>query len=300
MSNDMKKLLFLSTVMLMLLSCGVASNSQQSTTKKQTIRVGTYNLWVTGSGKGDNLWALRKDRLAQSIADIDFDVFGAQEVDLRHQKELPALLRKHGAAEYSWYIFSPYSPDGVGDKAQAILYKKSRFKLIRSHHFWISETPDTISSGWDETKYIRGGCALILKDKNTGRKFMFMNSHFPLGKIAKVHAAEIVNAQAQKFNRDNLPAFFVGDLNTSPKMKGAEIARTYWKDAYLTIPAGNKEGSRGTFNSRKPDTDMSKAKRIDYIYYRGKMSLLKYCCFNKKYDGFYPSDHCAVYVDAIL
>lgn len=127
-----------------------------------------------------------------------------------------------------------------------------------------------------------------------------MNSHFPLAKEARVHAAELVNMMAKKFNTDSLPAFFVGDLNTSPEMRGAEILRSYWKDSFITTPDDLKEGSSGTFTRRDTNMDMSKAKRIDYVYYRGKVNILKYCCYNQKYDGFWPSDHCAVYVDATL
>ena len=117
----MKKILFLISVLVMA-SCGAA---RQSAVNEEpiSVRIGSYNLWISTLGKGDNAWELRKSRLVQSIVEADMDIFGTQELDTRIQEELPVLLEKAGC-RYGWYIFSPYSPDGIGNKAQGIMYKK--------------------------------------------------------------------------------------------------------------------------------------------------------------------------------
>lgn len=294
----MKKILFLISVLVMA-SCGAARQSAVNE-EPVSVRIGSYNLWISTIGKGDNAWELRKSRLVQSIVEADMDIFGTQELDTRIQEELPVLLEKAGC-RYGWYIFSPYSPDGIGNKAQGIMYKKDKFELLESHYWWISETPDVMSSGWDETRFKRGACCAIFKDKKSGKKFMIAHSHMPLGKEARKHGAEIINEYAKKHNPKNLPAFLLGDLNTRPTTPESDIFRTYWTDSFLTLPAEKRNGPAGTFNGAKPDKKIEDARRIDYVYYRGAgITPVSYTCKDTKYDGFYPSDHCAVYVDFLI
>ena len=135
----MKRLFFAFFLLLTASSCGDPS-----------LRIGSYNLWRSDLGKDDYAWSVRKHRLVQSIKDIEFDLFGAQEVDTTIIRELPLLFKEAGL-DYTLFIFSPYREDGgVGNKAQAIIYNNRRLEMLDDHHFWYSETPDTISSGWDE------------------------------------------------------------------------------------------------------------------------------------------------------
>lgn len=296
MYTQMKKFIVLVSCMA-LVSCGISNKVVEKENASTEFRLGTYNVWVSKVGKGDYVWDIRKHRLAQSIVDMNMDVFGIQEVDLRIQRELPELLWKHGAAEYEWYVFSPYSQDGIGDKAQALLWRKDKFKLVEAHYFWFSETPDFKSKGWDEKKYYRGGFCAVLKDKKSGRKFFLTHAHFPLAKEARVRAADVCIEMEKKFNRERLPSFLIGDLNNRPDAPASEKLRTYWTDSYLYLPPENKEGSFATQNGADINRNMdTNPRRIDYVYFRDAVPL-KYCCFNKMYDGFWPSDHCAVYVD---
>ena len=266
--------------------------------ERSSFRIGSYNLWISNLGKGDNAWEYRRVRLAQSIADIDFDIFGAQEVDLRIQKELPSLIENAGGDVYEWFVFSPYTEDGgIGDKAQAIIYKKNRFEIVDSGHFWFSETPDVMSSAWDEIRYRRGACWAIFRDLKSGVRFFVMHTHMPLGIDAKNHAAEIIVSKSAECNPDGLPAFFLGDMNSVPDSKPSEIFRTYWTDVYLELPYKKMEGPSGTFNAATLNRNMRAARRIDYIYYRGSIRIKKYFCNTDRYDGFYPSDHCPIYAD---
>lgn len=293
----MKRLAILMSLMT-LISCGASHKAQKTDDSK--IKIASYNVWISKIGKGDNAWEFRKDRLAKSIVDLDADVIGMQEVDTRIQEELPALLSKHGAPDYEWYVFSPYSEDGKGNKAQALMYRKDRFKIVESRYFWLSETPEVMSKGWDEKKFYRGAFYVIIKDMNTGKKFFLMHSHFPLGQQARARAADVIVAMEKKYNTKGLPSFLIGDLNNLPEAEGSQILRTHWSDSFLVLPQELKEGSVGTLNSADVNRDMDKARRIDYVYFRNTDAPLKYGCFNNKYDGFWPSDHCAVYVEIKL
>lgn len=278
-------------------ACGVSRNAHSSDDCSMEFRIGTYNVWRSAIGKGDYAWEVRKDRLARSIVDLELDVFGIQEVDLTIQDELPGLLAKHDSPDYEWYVFSPYSQDGKGDKAQAVLFRKDRFKLVEAHNFWLSETPEIMSKAWDEQDFCRGGFCVVLKDIKSGKKIFVTHSHFPLGKVAKKNAADVVIAMEKKYNSEGLPSFLLGDLNNRPNTPASQILRTHWTDSYLYLPQEKKEGSQATFNGHDVARDMNTNQRIDYVYFRNGVTPLKYHCSNRKYDGFWPSDHCAVYVD---
>ena len=286
----MKKLILFLSIVLSLTSCAT-----------QYLRVGSFNLWRSDLGKEDYRWEVRKHRLVEAIKDVKFDIFGAQEVDTTIIRELPELFKEAGL-NYEMFIFSPYREDGgVGNKAQAIIYNPKRLEMLEDNHFWFSETPDVMSGGWDEMKFKRGACCATFLDKKTGVKFFIMASHMPLGKVANLNAASIINERAKKYNKYNLPAIFVGDLNTRPESESSNILRTYWTDVYMLLPSDKKEGPHGTFNSHNVEKDMEKAARIDYIYINGSnVTPLNYCCFTGLYDGFYPSDHCPIYSDIIF
>jgi hypothetical protein len=48
-----------------------------------------------------------------------------------------------------------YKQVGVGREGQGkgessnIFYKKEKLKIVQSNTFWLSDTPDSISKGWD-------------------------------------------------------------------------------------------------------------------------------------------------------
>lgn len=173
--------------------------------------------------------------------------------------------------------------------------------MFESHHFWLSPTPDVKSKGWDERKYARGACCAIFKENATGLRFFLMISHMPLGKEANANAAPVILERAKEYNPESLPSFFVGDLNTREWTKSSELFRTYWNDTFLTVPADVRKGSVGTFNKRGGERGYERRPRIDYIYYRGEgVKPLGYTCDNRRYEGYYPSDHCPIYADFIV
>lgn len=263
-----------------------------------TVRIGTYNLWRSDIGKDEYAWPERRDILAKSIVENAFDIFAAEEVDTTMFRELPSLVAQAGG-NYEWLTFSPYAADGSGSmKAQALVFRKDRFAVETFHHFWASETPDVMSTGWDEGKFKRGACCAVLKDLQNGQRIFVMVSHFPLGKEARLHFAPIVIEKEKQYNPEGLPSFFIGDLNTRQERPESEILRSWWTDSYMALPQENRVGPQGTFNSHDVTKDMETAPRIDFVYFRGAgVTPVKYVVNTKKYGGIYPSDHCPVYVD---
>lgn len=276
-----------------------ASHAAQPTHKEKAalqLRIGTYNLWRSDLGKDMYAWDIRKERLVKSIRDNSMDIFAAEEVDTTIFREIPGMLENYG-----WLVFSPYSEDGKGSvKSQAIVYRKDKLEPLEFHHFWLSPTPDRMSSGWDEMKFKRGACCATFKVKGRRKdnRIFIMISHFPLGKEARARIAPLMIEKEKEYNPDGLPSFFMGDLNTRQERVESEILRSWWTDSFLSLPQDSKSGPSGTFNGHDTERDMEKAPRIDFVYYRGEgITPVRYRCDDTKYDGFYPSDHCPVSVD---
>lgn len=283
---------------ILLTSAGIDASGKRRFKSPDQYRIGTFNLWRSDLGKGDYAWTERKEILAGAIIENSFDIFAAEEVDTTMFRELPPVVTAKGG-EYTWLTFSPYDANGEGSmKAQAIVYRTNRFEVLEFHHFWCSETPDVMSTGWDEQKFKRGACCAVLKDIKSGRKLFVMASHFPLGKEARLHFAPIVIEKARLYNPEGYPSFLIGDLNTREDRPESKILRSYWNDSYLS--SQSKEGPEGTFNNHGINEDMESAPRIDFVYWQGKGVIpIRYVCNPARYGekNIYASDHCPVYVD---
>lgn len=264
------------------------------------VRVGTYNLRMStlDSKDNDNKWSVRKPRLMKSIEDCDFDVFGVNEVDDQIQKDLNTEF----GHIYTCRFFSPYSQTGVGNKAQGILYKTDEFTLSDWNFFWPSNNPHDMSTNdtGGNGSFSRGGCCAILTHKGTGIKFFLMVTHGFLNAEPRETFAYVYEDMEKKFNTKGYPSLFVGDMNASPTSAPARKYKEYWKDVYENLTTDKREGAIGTFNGFNLNVNLATASRIDHIYYRGQITPLSYMCLDKKYDGFWPSDHLPVYSDMII
>ena len=262
------------------------------------VRLGTYNLRVkTSKDAGENTWELRKHRLIESIYDNDFDIFGVNECNEGIKEWINAKLTD----DYNIQYFSPYSPDGVGDKAQGIVYKKE-FTLTEWHYFWLSETPDIMAANDSTSKavYNRGGCCGIFEHNATGVKFFFMVTHGILNRAAGDRLAHVYIDMEKKYNPNGYPSFFVGDINARPHHSANQTYLTYWKDVYLEVGSENITGPFSTYNGFNTSLDLNAdPRRIDYIYYRNAVPL-NYVCNDKTYGGCYASDHLPVYSDMLI
>lgn len=266
----------------------------------RTISLGTYNLWVSGSGSGAYAWMWRRSLLAQSIMDNGWDIFGFQEANATIQAELPALVEEL-EGRYEWWFVGRDAQDGSSGEAIGLAYNPDRFELSNHHFFWISETPDELSYGWNETDYHRIACCATVTDKYYNRRFFMMVTHSPLAETARNEGAKLLVEREKMYNTENLPSILVGDMNAHMDEASAVTLRSHWSDSFLTINPGLRSGPVGTFNNHDTGKDLSVSKaRIDYIYYRGSMEITSYRCDDTLYKDIYPSDHCPVSIRMYL
>ena len=227
---------------------------------EQTVKLGTYNLWISNKGTGDYVWTHRRDILAQSIVNNDWDIFGFQEANSTIQSELPTLVAGKGG-NYEWWFVGRDSQDGKNGEALGIAYDPDRFELSDRHYFWLSPTPDEMSYGWDEVSYHRIACCAVVTDKAYGKQFFMMVTHMPLADMARSEAAKVIIEREQMYNTLGMPSVLVGDM-TPLRRRSAPIGRTPIRRRIRrssTVPSARSTGTRPrpTFRSRRPASTTS-------------------------------------------
>ena len=260
------------------------------------LRIGTYNLRMQHLNKNTpDSWEYRHDRCIRSIRDNDFDVFGVQELTESAAKEISDDLRD----TYAAIFFSPYKADGIGNKSSGILYKKKRFKLLEYHYFWLSDTPYEVSRndhymrGGERHSYCRGGACAIFKDRQTGRKFCFINHHGILNREENLKYAHVLVDMETKYNPGGYPSFLVGDFNARADHPSHQIWREHWSDAAEV--GGERQCTMNAFNTAPEEWE--KTRHIDYIYYRNIAAPVRFSVNQTLYDGRCASDHFPVWAD---
>ena len=249
----------------------------------------TYNIRYDNPNDGKNKWSKRKVFLTDQIAYNQPDVFGIQE-GLQHQ------------VQYLDSIFGGYNYIGIGrddgktkGEYSAIFYQKERLEVLNKGTFWLSETPNEISVGWDAS--MERICTYgLFKNKTNSEQFWVFNTHFDhIGNIARVKSAGLILEKIEELNIDNLPVIVMGDFNLKPETVAIQLLAKYLNDTNK-ISKSKPFGPTGTFNGfnfSKPVLD-----RIDYIFTsKDGIQVLKYAVLSDSKDCNYPSDHLPVLVE---
>ncbi len=178
----------------------------------------------------------------------------------------------------------------------AIFFRTSRFEILDDGDFWLSETPDKPSFGWDANH--RRICSWAkFKDLSSETEFYFFSIHFDhKGKEARRQSAKLVVKKIEEIASD-YPVFFVGDLNSTPESDQIQTLKSLLKfsrDESVAPPYG-PVGTANSFDYNAP-----LKKRIDYIFVNDQIKVLKYGVLTDSYELRYPSDHQPLVIKAVL
>jgi endonuclease/exonuclease/phosphatase family metal-dependent hydrolase len=261
-----------------------------SAQKNAPICVASYNLRYNTANDGVNAWPNRKEMVKGLIRYHEFDIFGTQEVlrdqinDLAHMEE---------------FAFTGKGRDDGKEAGEhsAIFYRKARFKLLQSGDFWLSETPDKPSLGWDATCCHRICSWAKFRDQQTGKEFYFFSAHFDHQGVEARRQSGKLMAEKIKQIAGKAPVIFVGDLNSTPDTEQVQVIQTVLNDAYR-VSATPPYGPAGTFNGFKLDAPLEN--RIDYVFVSKGIDVLRYAVLTDHKEQRYPSDHLPVVVKAII
>lgn len=255
----------------------------------QSLKVMTYNIRLDIESDGENDWTHRKDFFLSQIQFYNPDIFGVQEAKPNQVTDISNSLTAYNSVGIG--------REGVGKgEASTIYFKKEQFDVLQESTFWLSQTPDTISMGWDAACH-RVCTYALFKDKKSKKQFWVFNTHLDhMGEEARTNGIELILSKIKVLNTKNFPVIFMGDFNTEPTEQRILNLKKQMLDS-REVSQQKPFGPIGTFNGFKHNEPVTK--RIDYIFISkdGSLKVLKYATLSDSIDLKYPSDHFPVLVE---
>ena len=254
----------------------------------QQMNIISFNIRYNNPGDGENAWPNRTEMVTGLLNFHDPAIFGLQEALHGQITDIENAL-----PDFEW--FGVGRDDGkLAGEFCPIFYKPSKFILLKKGNFWLSETPEEPSKGWDAAikRIITWG---RFQSKVTGKQFIVYNTHFDhVGVEARKNAATLIHEKIMEMTEGiNLPVILTGDFNLTPDEEPIQLLKEYLKDS-RDITEEPPYGPFGTFNGFDINTDLS-TRRIDYIFVKGNIKVLEYAALAEIKNQRYPSDHLPVF-----
>ena len=250
---------------------GLLSCQNQKPAENGSFTTASYNLRYANAedSAAGNGWGKRYPVMAKLIQYHSFDIFGTQEGYIRQLEDMKAALPGYE------YIGVGRNDGKEAGEHSAIFYLTDKFDLIKKGDFWLSETPDTASIGWDAV--LPRICSWgHFKCKDTGFEFLFFNLHMDhIGKKARVESAFLVQEKMKELGKGkNLPAILTGDFNVDQTHQSydAFVNKGVLCDSYEKCDF--RYAMNGTFNSFDPNSFTES--RIDHIFVSPSFHVKRY------------------------
>ena len=248
----------------------------------QSLKVMSFNIRLSLESDKENSWENRKTEALQLMDYYHPDFFGVQEAVPQQMLDIKNNLKD--------YDFVGVGRDDGKNKGEysALFYDTEKLQILESGTFWLSETPNIPSKGWDAA-YNRVCTYALFKMKKGGKKFWAFNTHFDhIGNVAREKSATLILEKIKGLNVKNLPVVLTGDFNltedTDPlKIISAEMLNTYHHSAKKPY------GPKGTFTNF--DVNTIPTERIDYIFVKDFETESFRTINDRRENLLYPSDH---------
>lgn len=246
------------------------------------LAVMSFNVRYAMANDGENAWPLRKDILIDTIKQFEPDIVGTQEC-----LEMQAEYIAGKLPEYRWFGV-PRSSRPL-DEMTAVFYKKNALDPIETGTFWLSATPEAPGSkSWDSSLPRIATWAKFLH-KKTGQILYYYNTHFDhRGPQAREESARLLLQHIAGRPAES-PVILTGDFNTPENSAPWKtLTEGGLQDAWLAAP--DKSGPEGTFHNFR-GLENAGAARIDWLLFRGNLTVQRMECVTFNKAGKYPSDH---------
>jgi len=243
----------------------------------------TYNIRYNNPGDGHSAWPHRKLIMLDSLNQLNGTIYCFQEVLDEQYQDL-----KSGLPRYESYGIGRDNGKSKGEMAP-IFYKKSEWICINKGTFWLSETPEKPSKGWD-AGLPRIVSWVQLEQVSTAKKLFVFNTHFDhKGKEARIQSGILLAQKVKEMAGEEL-FVIAGDLNlTSDHPSYQELIKI---SADSRKAAENIRGTDYSFAGFDVNNPPFPLHRIDYLFVSGSIKVKEYDCPDWKQDAaHWLSDH---------
>lgn len=248
------------------------------------IKMVSYNI-RTLAQDGDNNWEYRRHATRNMLNMHKPDLFGLQEAMGAHLKYIDKM-------------FPQYKRVGVGrdngkmaGEVMAIYYNTERLELLESGTFWLSETPEKVSKGWDAACF-RTVTWVHVCDKVSRKKFYYFNTHLDhQGRTAQTESIKLIVEKIREIAGTRAVVLLGGDFNVAPEDEIFAPLNEFMRAARTTATITEEKGTFNMFGKLKEHSV------IDHVFYRGRrVKCHEYHILDGDYGAPYISDHYPVEV----
>ena len=226
-------------------------------------------------------WFERRDEVANAVR--YFDIVALQEVLPNQFDDLKQRLGQHDS------FGRGRNADGSGE-ASPIFWNRKRYDFLKGEVKWLSTEPMQEGSiGWD-ADLPRLVTIVVLFDRENQKTVRVLNAHWShVGEWSRKGAAAMMAGWSGQGNDDL--TLVCGDFNAEPEMPEIMdlLAMGNLQDTYASARYRCRKefGTYSTFFTEA----IAGAKRIDYIFYRGDVTVDWACADEHIKFGLYISYH---------
>ena len=260
--------------------------------KGSSIQVIDYNLHTSELTGTENELSLRAERAITLFEGYKADSMGFQEANV-HWME----LLNNGLEEYA--CVGVGRENGTNDEnsgeASPIFYLKDKYELVDSGTFWLSDTPDVPSIGWDAA-YRRVCTWAVLRNKKTGETYAHVNTHLDhVGTTARTRGMQMVIEKIKEFN---VPVVCTGDFKTAENsgIYNQMLASGFMNDTKKLADVVLNPGA--TMANYNVNANLDSGAAIDFIFAaQDSFQVQTYKVLRDRVNNKFISDHLGVYAE---
>ncbi len=251
----------------------------------------SWNIRYDNPADGENRWEYRKKSVVEILKENKPAFIGLQEALVQQLDFINKSLTGYGCIGIGRDI------DGGGEYS-AILFDTSQYHLLRTNTFWLSETPQKISTGWDAV--LPRICTVgLFSHRDDDHKLLVFNTHFDhVGENARLNSASLILDSITNLASSYPDAAIVlmGDFNDGSHSETIKLLANYF-GTQAENELNVKHNPIGTYNGFNAKAEITE--RIDYIFAL-HLKIVDYQHISTKINGkLYPSDHLPVLVKTL-
>ncbi len=245
----------------------------------------SFNIRGSNMDTGVNAWSNRKKMVIREFSNYQYDIVCMQEPLIDQIQDFLSI------GIYEWLgVSGQGTPDN--DVFTPIFYNKKKLNVLDYGTFWLSETPDVVSRGWDG-KFPRICTWAKFRDIENCRSFYVFNTHLDhVGEVAKLEGARLICRKIKEMATEEA-VFITGDMNSTPETPPIHTFLSEFSNSREI--ATEKSGPAGTAHSYGK---LYPPSQIDYIFVNEYISVTKAITITKNSDPVYMSDHYPIVITA--
>ena len=250
------------------------------------ISVISFNIRVDNAADGTNVWRSRRDAVVTMIERERPMLLGLQEA----QPHQITYLSEH-CPDYAWYGLGrdtgkvpPATDSYAAEETMAIFWRTAELELLDKGTFWLSETPDRVSKGWDAS-YRRTCTWAGFRHKKSGQTCYFFNTHLDNdGKVAREESIKLLVSRMKTINSKRRVSFLTADFNSNVTDACFAPLHVYMRDARANAAVSDDYPS---WNGYGASTG-----RLDHVFFSGdNCTAREFRTLRGDYGVPYISDH---------